>query len=302
MRLRGANIFQEHLEGRGFHPKLVERDLIALRAAGANLVVLSVPGTFAGREPAPAMRAHLDELVNWSTRAGLYAIVALRTAPGRSEGDLTVGERVRTLYTDQLDQRAFVRMWRELALDYRSRPNVIGYDLLVEPHDIATERWRAIAQLAVDGIRSVDADTAIIVEAPPWANASSLATLEPLIGEHLVYGVHQYEPYRYTHENVGSWSVADLESPFAAIDAFRKRTGAPVVVSEWGARVDRPSVEAFVRDELALLRARDLDHAVWLWEVADESGYRAFDVRGSLGIMGALRDAWMTAPCATCTP
>jgi hypothetical protein len=297
VRLYGANIFQQYA-GERFTPTITERDFAELRANGANLVVLSVPGTFRGREPWPAMRAHLDSLVDRATAADLFVLVAFRTAPGRSEGDLTVGEKTNTLYSDPEDQRAFARMWRELALDYRKRPRVVGYDLLVEPHDVETARWRAVAQLAVDSIRSVDTDTAIVIEAPPWANASSLAGLEPLVGEHLVYGVHQYEPYAYTHENEALWSPTQLEAPFAAIDAFRKRTGATVIVNEWGARMNRPALEAFFRAELGQLHARDLDHAVWLWEVADESGYRAFDVRSSPAVLRVLRDAWA---CPTCT-
>jgi hypothetical protein len=35
-----------------------------------------------------------------------------------------------------------------------------------------------------------------------------------------------------------------------------------------------------------------LDHVVWLWEVADDSGYRAFDVRSSPAVLRTLSDAW----------
>lgn len=279
-----------------FVPTLAFDDLRALRAAGANLVQLSVPAPT--RE---GNRVHLDRLVDWATEAGLYVIVAFRTAEGRSEGDLSVGEKVRTLFESPAQQHAFSRMWRELALDYRKRPNVIGYDLLVEPHDVEIATWTKIAQVAIDAIRSVDPDTAIIVEAPQWANAASLETLTPLVGEHLAYGVHQYEPYRYTHEAQPTWSAEELAAPFRVIDAFVKRTGAVVIVNEWGARIDRPNVDAFFREQLGQLRARDLDHAVWLWEVADPSGYRAFDVRSSPALARVLREGW-SAPCVTCTP
>jgi len=291
-RLCGANIFQQELGGE-FLPRLREADLRALRAAGANLVQLSVPGTFQANA-----RAHLDRVVGWATSAGLRVIVALRTAPGRGEGDLTErGEKTRTLYESADQQREFARMWFELARDYRHRPNVVGYDLLVEPHDVDEGAWRKTAQLAVEAIRSVDANTAIVVEAPNWASASALADQTPLVGERLVYGVHQYEPYAYTHRSQTTCSVDELDAPYRAIDAFVARTGAPVIVNEWGAAIARPGVETFFREQLKRLDARRLDHAVWLWEVADESGYRAFDVRSSAEVVNVLREAWKT-----CTP
>jgi hypothetical protein len=287
--LRGASVFQQELSG-AFLPKLTKDDLRALRAAGANLVQLSVPGTFTANA-----RAHLDRIVDWATEAGLYVIVAFRTAPGRGEGDLTDrGDKTRTLFTDPREQREFARMWRELALDYRKRPNVVGYDLLVEPHDVEVERWRTIAQLATDAIRGVDPDTAIVIEPPNWAHASALANFAPLVGEHLAYGVHQYEPYSYTHGSQATWSAAELDAPYRAIDAFIERTGAAVIVSEWGASVARPGVDAFFRHQLTHLRR--LDHSVWLWEVEDESGYRAFDVRSSPSVLRTLTDAWRADP------
>jgi hypothetical protein len=286
-RLCGANIFQQDLGGE-FLPRVIEDDLRALRAAGANLVQLSVPGTFE-----PRAREHLDRLVQWATSAELKVVVAFRTAPGRGEGDLTErGDKTRTLYTNAAHREAFARTWRQLALDYAKRTNIAGYDLLVEPHDVHVDAWRATAQLAVDAIRSVDTRTPIIVEAPNWAHASALVSFTPLVGEGLVYGVHQYEPYGYTHEKAPSFTDAELDAPYAAIDAFVVRTGAKVIVNEWGAEVSRPNVDAFFRAQLQRLDARRLDHAVWLWEVSDPSGYRAFDVRSSPVVLKTLREAW----------
>jgi hypothetical protein len=285
VRLRGANVFQDDRQ----MPRLVRDDLRALRAAGANVVSFSVPGPWhvRGRRPWPEMRAHLDKLVGWAADEGLFAIVSLRTGPGRGEGDLTKHvETDRTLFTNEDDQRAFIEMWRSLANDYRLRRNVVGYDLLVEPHDAPT--WPAIAQRTVDAIRTVDPSTAIVIETDAWSAARALATFPPLRGDRLVYAVHQYEPYAFTHEAAASWSPAELAAPFAAIDAFHR----PVFVNELGVLIAKTGSAAFLEAELAQLESRGLDHAVWLWEVADESGYRAFDVRSSPAMVATLRANW----------
>lgn len=236
------------------------------------------------------MRAHLDKLVTWAADEGLFVIVSLRTAPGRGEGDLTKHvETDRSLFTDEDDQRAFSEMWRALASDYRNRRNVVGYDLLVEPHDAPS--WPAIAQRAIDAIRSVDATTAIVVETNDWSAARALETFPALRGEHLIYAVHQYEPYAFTHESATTWSTADLALPLAAIDNFR-RDGKAIIVNELGVAIEKPGSAQFLEAQLGQLESRGLDHAVWLWEVSDPSGYRAFDVRSSPTVMTTLRNVW----------
>lgn len=267
-------------------PTLAEMDLAALRAAGANLVDLSVPGTWRAGKPWPEMRAHLAKLIHWAERAGLFVIVSFRTGPGRSEGDLTPdGPIDRSVFNDKYAQDAYASMWREVATEYRGNRNVVGYDLLVEPHDTAT--WPLLAQKLVDTIRAVDSETAVIVGAPEWSHASALTSFAPLQGAHLAYAVHQYEPYAYTHEKAATWTEAELAAAFAPIDAF----AGVVVVNEFGA-ANAKSPEPFLRAELEHLERRGLDHAVWLWEVEDPSGYRAFDVRSAKDVLPTLKDVW----------
>ncbi|HHH10573.1 MAG TPA: hypothetical protein ENK23_00645, partial [Sorangium sp.] len=105
----------------GFGPPLVQADLVALRQAGANMVVFSVPGTYhvLTTEPWPAMQAHLTKLVDWAQQADLYTVIAFRTGPGRGEGDITDdGLKDRSVYTNAAQQQAWVQMWRSTAMQF----------------------------------------------------------------------------------------------------------------------------------------------------------------------------------------
>jgi hypothetical protein len=65
-----------------------------------------------------------------------------------------------------------------------------------------------------------------------------------------------------------------------------------VVVDEWGAAVAQPGVATYFAAMLERLEARGIDHAVWLWEVSDDAGYRKFDVRRSPAALDRLRAPW----------
>jgi hypothetical protein len=291
--LRGANVYQADRDqddrGADFGPRLAKGDLLALRAAGANYVSFSIPGTWhvLRREPWPEMTAHLETMVRWAEEAGLFVVIAFRTGPGRGEGDIIGnGIKRRSVYADAGERAAYAAMWREVAAAYARRGVVVGYEILVEPHDVDMPTYRSFAQKIIGAIREVDAETAILVSPGDWSSAAALARFQPLEGEHLAYTVHQYEPFQYTHQAALGWTAAELDAPFARLQSVPF----PVVVNEWGVDIGRKDAPAFVRDELPRLALHD--HAVWLWEVADPEGYRRFDVRSSPEILAALKTAW----------
>ena len=96
--LRGADVYQRRvypeLDGPTFMgpgpagPPLVQVDFDRLAAMGANVVVLSHPGIFTEKPPyrlAPGMKRNLDRLLAMVLEADMFAVIAFRTGPGRSE-------------------------------------------------------------------------------------------------------------------------------------------------------------------------------------------------------------------------
>lgn len=328
--LRGANIWQRiripdldyELLGEGhIGPPYTQADFDRLAAAGANYVNLSIPGLFTERPPYTldeGAQANLDALLTMAERAGLFAVIAFRTGPGRS--DFTFYRDgagvwfdpsllVESVWTEQAAQDAWVEMWRYTAERYRGHPVVVGYDLMVEPNaeDVMLQMydpkefypryagtlydWNQFYPRLVAAIRAVDSETPILVEPMGWGSIPWLPYLQPVQAERIVYAVHQYAPYLYTHQKPeedkpypGEFDItwdglpdrfdrAWLESYLAPLNEFRQRTGAPIAVNEFGVVRWAPGAADFLRDEIAWFEAHGLNHAIWVWEPTYEPWY-----------------------------
>ena len=239
-RLRGANVYQRRvypeldgteLLGRGpVGPPYTQEDFDDLAALGANLVNISHPGLFTENPPYeldPEIQTHLDRLLAMAANADLFAVISLRTGPGRAEfsvcclGDDWIPESYYNdaVWQDQAAQDAWVAMWRHTAERYRDDPVVVGYDLMVEPNanEILIGQWldpepfydRYAGTLAdwnqlyprvVSAVRQVDLHTPILVGGMGYSGVDWLPYLEPVADGHTLYAVHQYAPHRYTHQ------------------------------------------------------------------------------------------------------
>src|SRR5689334_19383626 len=94
--LRGANVFQGRNPGGASNGigdgDFAQSDFDDLAAAGANYVQISHAGLFAETPPYaldPVAEANLDRVVNMASQAGLYAVIAFRSGPGRNENAIS---------------------------------------------------------------------------------------------------------------------------------------------------------------------------------------------------------------------
>ncbi len=238
--LRGANIYQrrvypaldgtEFLGPGPFGPPYTQQDFDRLAALGANYVNLSTSGIFSEDEPYALVRGvrdHLDQLLAQAAAADLFAVISLRSGPGRSEFSLFwedagdwfdpsfLNDQV---WLDAAAQDGWVAMWRAAAEHYRGHPVVVGYDLMVEPN--SNDRWLDVWEpeefypenagtlldwnqlypRIVAAIREVDPDTPILIGGMSYSSAEWFRWLAPVDDARTVYALHQYEPWVYTHQ------------------------------------------------------------------------------------------------------
>ena len=240
--LRGANIWQRlvfpYIDGSSFlgggpvGPPYTQADFDRLAALGANFVNISGPGLFTENPPYEldkAVQDNLDNLLAMIEQANMFAVISIRTGPGRSDftfydknieewGDpALVNDNV---WVDQAAQDAWVAMWRHIAERYHDNPIVVGYDLMVEPNgpdrllDIYSPAqfypayagtlydWNQLYPRLVAAIREVDPDTPILVSAMGWGALNWLPYLQLSNDPRVVYTVHQYQPHgQYTHQD-----------------------------------------------------------------------------------------------------
>lgn len=249
--LRGANIWQAAVYGgrdktefQGMETRYDEPSFAKLRRWGANYVNISHPGTFSVQPLAvPGGRAkayqevegitkNLMDLINKSAAREMFVVVSFRTGPGRNElvfEDKDKRGLIATLFatdsrgnlTDEARaaRKGWVDMWRDAAKKLKGVPNVVGYDLMVEPvtdrekrgRGDFQEHWFSLARELVAAIRDPeerggagDCTTPIIIGGAYYSPACSLSCMRPAdFAGHgrIVYGVHQYDPYDlYTHQ------------------------------------------------------------------------------------------------------
>jgi hypothetical protein len=325
--LRGANLWQRivvpDLDGSEFlgsdyiGPPYTQEDFDALAALGANYVNLSHPGLFTERPPYvldEQAQANLDHLIDMAAQADLFVIITFRTGPGRSDfsfyrdgaGDWFDPDLlIEWVWDDQEAQDAWVEMWRYTAERYRGNPVVVGYDLMCEPNsnDVALEiwepadfypeyadslyDWNQFYSRIVTGIREVDGEMPILVNAMSWGSVRWLPYLEPIDDPRVVYTVHQYEPQsQYTHQELPALNTYPgefdldwdgepdlfnrdwLAGYLSSLADFQQEHRAPVAVNEFGIVRWVPNAADFMRDEMGIFEDMGINYALWVWNPA----------------------------------
>ncbi len=322
--LRGANIWQALVlpdldadtKGNGrVGPPFNQEDFNQLAALGANYIVLSVPGIFSESPPYqidPAVQQNLDNLLDMAAKADLFVTIAFRTGPGRAEWSLCCKDETDwkgyfndNVWKDATAQQAWAEMWQTTAERYRNHPEVVGYELMVEPdaddilldiydpkefyplYDNTLLDWNQFYPKIVNAIRKVDQDTPILVGGAGYSSINWLPYLQPLQGNKIVYDIHQYQPDEiYTHQSAtstnsypgnydldgnGKLELFDqkwLQSLFLPALAFSAKNEAPITVNEYGVERWVPNADKFINDQTEIFELNGWNYAIWEWSTS----------------------------------
>lgn len=239
--MHGFNLFAEHAnpswETDGdLQFSYVQADLNDIASLGTQFVVLSHPGLFRMRPPYEVdtqAQASLDNLIDMAGKAGMYAVIAFRTGPGRNEYafryqkdyDPSFAQHLYEPLWDSSDaQTAFAAMVRYTAQRYKDSCVVIGIDPLVEPNyaALAEERtgqdlpaadfykqyggtvhdWNSMAARITAAVREVDTQMPLLLEPESYGSVDFLPYLTFTGDSHTVYTAHNYAPQEaYTHQS-----------------------------------------------------------------------------------------------------
>lgn len=336
--LHGANIFM------GRNPDgasngigdgdFTQADFNDLRQAGANYVQLSHAGIF--NEAAPysldsVAEANLDLSIQRAMAAGLYAVIAFRSGPGRNENAISNRDAllVEEIWTNAAARNAWVNMLKRTASRYNGNPAVVGYSIMVEPNSYAHHNYpspedfyaqyagtledvNGLFALATAAIREVDSTTPILLEPEGYGNIDWLSYLNLTSDSRTVYTPHDYTPYEYTHEAVGGATYPgnyDLDSDgttevvnknflttyLSRVSQFATTNSVPVAITEFGVHTSASNAATFLSDRIDIQNAIG-SWAVWTWQ---PSGFDdPFSVHDSSSVHDALTSAWSN----NCTP
>jgi len=311
---------------------ITDTALRSLAASGANLVVLSHPGTvaeWAPYVPDLAVEDHLNDMVRRCELAGLYVVIGFRTGPGRSEFTFHrggadgwfPGSMINDdVWTSTEAQDGWDMMWRRTATRFRDRANIAGYLLMVEPnanqaapgpdggdldqwdpallaeHVAGTPAdWPALARRLAAVIREHDTETPILVNPDGYGHRNFAGLLDLNSAPGLVLALHDYSPRAYTHQGRGAnVDFARGEAEFMPPDAARWMMG------EFGVARWAPNASRYLRRRVSALEQAGAGWAMFRWD----SGWRVYEDRENTfnPVYGADPDAVspvMDAPLLT---
>jgi hypothetical protein len=185
------------------------------------------------REPdlAVLMRA-LDD----AEKAGVKVVLTMLSLPGARWRQLNEDRDDGRLWREEKYQQQALAFWTQLARRLRGHRAIVAYNPLNEPHperafgfeepDERFVAWRArtkgtaadlnrFNRRVVDGIRSMDPDTPILLDGGFYASPAGLSHLDPVDARNVMYAFHFYEPWAYTtfRVNGGRYAYPDRMPP-----------------------------------------------------------------------------------------
>ncbi len=96
--------------------------------------------------------------------------------------------------------------WRQIAHWFRhTDPEYVFWDLYNEPHNITHAQWRSFVSELVDSMRQWLPEHTFIVAPADWSGIDQLDSLQPLSDLNIIYTVHVYRPFLFTHQGA-SWT------------------------------------------------------------------------------------------------
>ena len=267
---------------------MTEDDFRTLAEWGATLLRYQMGPRWDAKAPPDAALAaylsdldrrldHLRDILPWARKYGVWIVVDLHSPPGgRTGSDMA-------MFYDQRWNEAFVEIWRKIARRFKGRPMIYGYDLVNEPKqsDRALCDYWNTQRRAAEAIREIDPDTPIIVEANGYAAASAFSYLSPLAMDNVIYQVHMYEPFAFTHQGIHKgfgptvypdeekgWNREYLVKRLAPVREFQRRHGARILVGEFSAVAWAEGAERYLADLISIFNEYGWD---WTYHAFRES-------------------------------
>ena len=157
--------------------------------------------------------AVLDSFVEWTGNNGMSFVIDYH----EYDNSYNTKSAKDPNYTKMM-----ANVWKHVAAHYASNEREdIFFELLNEPDmtngQVSTTLWRAAAQEIIDSIRTVDTEHTIIFGDAEWYSITRLAKGQPLNDDNIIYAVHTYEPFVFTHQSA-SWTdlkgVKNLMFPY----------------------------------------------------------------------------------------
>ncbi len=155
----------------------------------------------------------LDSFVEWTGKHNMSLVIDYH------EYDNSYNS---TSATDTNYIKMMAEVWKHVAAHYaeNTREDVF-FELLNEPDmsegKVTAAQWTTAAQAIIDAIRSVNTKQTLLFGDAQWYSITLLAKRTPFTDDNIIYVIHTYEPFAFTHQG-GSWTdyatIHDIPFPY----------------------------------------------------------------------------------------
>ncbi len=226
---------------------------------------------------------HLEhDVLPWARKYGLRIVVDLHVPPGgRSGGEMN-------MFHDATWADHFITCWKWIATRFKGHSEIYGYDLINEPEQ--QERspeglgYWDVQRRAAEAVRAIDPATPIIIESNGWDSAPAYTYLSPLAMDNVIYQVHMYQPFAFTHQGVHAanddyprakypdpakgWNRDYIKACLAPVLAFQQKHNARIYVGEFSAIAWAEGADRYIADCISVFEEYGWDwtyHAFREW-------------------------------------
>jgi Cellulase (glycosyl hydrolase family 5) len=166
----------------------------------------------------------------------------------------------------------FFDLWSDLIGQLKDEPNIMAWEPINEPHDVAPAVAAAWYRALLPRLRQLDPDRPIVVEGANYSHAEDLTAEFKMDDPNIIYAFHFYYPYEFTSdirkpplEYPGAWGKSYLEKQIEPAIQFRDKFHIPVWCGEWGTKTAGPGYRLWQRDVFDILEANHFDWCIWAW-------------------------------------
>jgi hypothetical protein len=198
-------------------------------------------------------------------------------------------------------QAAWGAMCVEAAGLFAGRPEIAGFTPMVEPEPemagVRAEIWPLMCWQMTRSIRAAAPDIPLLISPPGFANPGRLSVMGKPNVDGVVWNIHDYGPFDYTHQAEGGAPVSlplDDASNFSARLKAAKQIGGnlPLYMGELGTVYWTPDAERYWSNRVSAMLKAGVNWAAFRWP-SSEAEYEAGDTHFTLnGAMPALATGW----------
>ena len=225
---------------------------------------------------------HFDAVVlPLARKYGVMVVLDLHVPPGGYDASHEANMFHDAKYADH-----FVELWHRIARRFRGREGIYGYDLVNEPLQDREAApgcdFPTLMRRAAEAVRAEDPTMPIIIESNHCGSPAFFEDLEPLPFVNVIYQLHFYSPWEFTHQRVlnarmwtveypdesHGWNRGYIDWSLMPVKRFQEKYGAKIYAGEFSAVAWAPGAGNYLRDCISVFEDNGWDwtyHAFREW-------------------------------------